>query len=171
MSYLFRGFFTRASDAVPTLQVIDEVHRHWCDVRIRLVGNPLPGIAVQLADRPEDVFDENAEELEADLLNWCKLFPQAQLVFIDVECSGGTCLYQGYVCNNGHVLMREDTEEEGPEPLRRLLRYIGVELDERGYFAPFERDFFEGDNQDISTSIPAIDIRGIETSIRNSSEM
>jgi hypothetical protein len=163
MSYLFRGFFTHTSDAVPTLQVIDEIQRHWFDVRIRPVGQPFPGIAVQLADRPEDVFDENIEELETDLLNWSKLFPQAQLVFIDVECFGGTCLYQGHGCSNGRVLMREDTEEEGPEPLRRLLRYIGVELDERGYFAPFERSFFEGNNQEVATSIPAINIRGIKS--------
>ncbi len=143
MSFLFRGFFLRASDAVQPLQVIEAAQRHWCDIRIRLVGQPFPGIAMQLADRPEGAFDENAEELEADLTQWSKLFPQAQLVFIDVQCSHGMCLYQGYICSNGRILMREDTEEEGPEPLRRLLRYIGVELDECGYFAPFERSFFE----------------------------
>ena len=50
--------------------------------------------------------------------------------------------------------MREDTEEEGPEPLRRLLRSIDVELDERGYFAPFERSFFE--DQRIMISAPEV---------------
>jgi hypothetical protein len=154
MSYLFRGFFLRASDEIQPLPVIEAVQRHWYNVRIRPVGQPFPGIAVQLADRPPDVFDEDAEELEADLSHWSKLFPQAQLVFIDVECSGGKCLYQGYVCCNSRILMREDTEEEGPKPLRRLLRYIGVELDERGYFAPFERSFFE--DQRITISIPAV---------------
>ena len=151
MSYLFRGFFLRASDEVQPLQVIEAVQRHWYNVRIRPVGQPFPGIAVQLADRPPDVFDEDAEELEADLSHWSKLFPRAQLVFIDVECSGGKCLYQGYICSNGRILMREDTEEEGPEPLRRLLRFIGVELNERGYFAPFERSFFEGQRITLPT--------------------
>jgi hypothetical protein len=143
MSYLFRGFFLRASNEVQPLQVIEAALRHWCDIRIRPVGEPFPGIAVQLADRPPDVFDADAEELEADISQWSKLFPQAQLVFIDVECHTGKCLYQGYICNNGRILIREDSEEEGPEPLRRLLRYINVELDERGYFAPFKRSFFE----------------------------
>ena len=142
MSYLFRGFFLRASDVVQPFQVIEAAQHHWCDIRIRPVGEPFPGIAIQLADRPADVFEADAEELEADILQWSKLFPQAQLVFIDVECSGGACLYQGYICSNGHILKREDTGQEGPTSLRRLLRYIGVELDERGYFAPFERSFF-----------------------------
>jgi hypothetical protein len=148
MSYLFRGFFLRASDGVQPLRVIEAVQRCWFSARIRPVGQPFPGIAVQLADRPPDVFDADAEELEAEISQWSKHFPQALLVFIDVECVGGKCLYQGYICKDGHILLREDTEEEGPEPLRRLLRFIGVELDERGYFAPFERSFFE--DQQIS---------------------
>ncbi len=150
MSYLFRGFFLRVSDAILPLQVIDAAQRHWCNIRIRPVGQPFPGIAVQLADRVEDVFDADAEELEDDISQWSKRFPQAQLVFIDVQCFGGKCMYQGYICSNGHILMREDTEEEGSGPLRRLLRYIGVELNERAYFAPFERSFFD----DLQITIP-----------------
>jgi hypothetical protein len=160
MTYLFRGFFTRASNAAPTHQVSDAVIHRWFDVHMRVVGQPFPGIAVQLADRPAGVFDEDAEELEANILQLSKQFPQAQFVFIDVECFGGICMYQGYICSNGHVLMREDTEEDGPEPLRRLLHYIGVELDEHGYFEPFERGFFESDEQNIATSIPAINMQG-----------
>ncbi|SRR6266487_3548835 len=152
MSYLFRGFFLRESDVVQPLQVVEAAQRHWWDARIRPVGQPFPGIAVQLADRPQGVFDADAEELEADLLQWSKSFPQAQLVFIDVECSGGTCLYQGYICSNGRILKREDTGQEGHAPLRRLLRYIDVELDERGYFAPFERSFFT--DQRITIALP-----------------
>jgi hypothetical protein len=160
MSYLFRGFFLRASDVVQPLQVIEAAQRHWFNIRIRPVGQPFPGIAVQLADRPPDVFDADAEELEADISHWSKLFPKAQLVFIDVECFGGKCLYQGYICSDGRILMREDTEEEGPEPLRRLLRYIGVELDERGYFAPFERSFFEAQRITIQTSEVSMEYHG-----------
>ena len=149
MSYLFRGFFLQASEAVQPLRVIEEVQRRWWDARIRPVGSP-SGIAVQLTDRPAGAFDADAEELEADLTHWSKHFPQAQLAFIDVECFGGQCVYQGFIFAGGRVLMREDTEEEGPEPLRRLMRYIGVELDERGYFAPFERSFFEDPQITIS---------------------
>ncbi len=160
MSYLFRGFFLRASDVAQPLQVIEAAQHRWYNIRIRPVGQPFPGIAVQLADRPPDVFDEYAEELEADISHWSKLFPQAQLVFIDVECSGGKCLYQGYVCCNGRILMREDSEQEGHEPLRRLLRYIGVELDERGYFAPFERSFFEDQWATIQASEVSMEYHG-----------
>ena len=157
MSYLFRGFFLQASDVVQPLQVIEAAQRHWCDVRIRPVGQPFPGIAVQLADRLPDVFDADAEELEADIAQWSKLFPQAQLVFIDVECFHGRCIYQGYICCNGRILVREDSEEEGPEPLRRLMRYTGVELDERGYFAPFERSFFEDQQVTITATSDAVE--------------
>lgn len=144
MGYWFSGFFLRttAQDNLPEL--VSSIKEQWPRVVCRLIKEPFVGLGVRMTNFTWGVDDEKGEELfaiENELPAWSTQYPFLTWVYLEADCFGGTCVYRGYVCRNGEKFFKEESLKRGPEALGHLLKQIDVKL-ERGYFPPFERDFF-----------------------------
>lgn len=149
MGYVFAGFFARAD--APILEVA--LHR-LPGCRGRLILEPFHGIGVAVNDHiltyggsTEEEY-EQAQELawaiEEEVVEWSRQYPTMCFVFLRAECAGGTCLYEGYVCQDGVIHERaQDTDEDDDDALPRLVCALGVELATPPYFEPFTRGFFD----------------------------
>ncbi|HEX5157935.1 MAG TPA: hypothetical protein VFW17_12030 [Ktedonobacterales bacterium] len=87
---------------------------------------------------------ELAYALEDELVRWSQRYPDVTFVFINVDCFGGACLYSDYICQSGVILDRvKNASMSDGDGLPRLVRALGVELDDSRYFAPLTRGFFD----------------------------
>lgn len=119
----------------------------------RLIIEPFHGFGIAvpsraLTDGDTDEEEEQARELahalEDELVIWSQRYSDMQFVFINADCFGGTCLYSGYICQSGTILDRaKNASMSDGDGLPRLVRALGVELDDSGYFAPLTRGFFD----------------------------
>jgi hypothetical protein len=83
---------------------------------------------------------EQYGEVEDYLMEWAEQFPDVPFVWVEADCRDGNCLYRGFVCKFGVLL--EWRGDGGLDDHVLLLDYAGITL-EGGYFAPFERGYFE----------------------------
>lgn len=85
---------------------------------------------------------EHAVELVADveggLRAWSQAFPDTRFAFIAADCFGGTCLYGGFVCQDGRDVASCSASSSGHS---ELLAHVGLNVEFE--FPPFERNFFE----------------------------
>lgn len=84
--------------------------------------------------------DEMADDVESGLADWSRGFPIVAYALVEAECFGGNCLYRGFCCRNGELVLRH--EEFDNDRLIELVRTVGIETS--GTFAPFVRGFFAG---------------------------
>lgn len=148
MSFQFAGFFAQAQP-----EVLAAALRMWPKCQGRLITEPFHGLGVAVPVDSLTYGDavegyEHARDLayalEDDLVGWSKRYPDVLFVFLNADCFGGECLYSGYTCQNGVVLAHaKDIDEKDNIALPQLLRALGVELDDSGYFAPLTRGFFD----------------------------
>lgn len=146
MGYQFKGFFAQAEKFL-----IEPAKRKWAGCRGRVITSPFVGIGVaspnlnhQESPEAYNYVSETAYSIEDQLPEWSKNYPDIVFVFVDVDCFGGICEYQGYVCQNG-IIIAEDSDACGElrkRALKHLIAHLGVQLGDRQYFAPFERKFF-----------------------------
>ena len=72
--------------------------------------------------------------------------PDSRIVCLDYQCWGGDVDFcWGFACQNGQMLGGGELERENDENLavlRELLGFLGAQLPESGFFAPFELGFF-----------------------------
>ena len=133
--YKFTGWFSAKKKGLP--QAIREV---WPEADVVEFARPFRGVGVREM-RFGLCYSENREVYEREfakpLIRLSRQFPRQTFVFIEVECWGGECIYLGEVFRNGQV----EATYDGPEALRGLLSHVGVRLDDRQYFAPFDRAF------------------------------
>jgi hypothetical protein len=144
MGYWFSGFFLRTTDQDPLPELVSSIKEQWPRVVCRLVKEPFVGLGVRMTNFTWGVDDEKGEDqlaIEDELPTWSKQHPFLTVVYLEADCFGGTCIYRGYVCQNGEIHFKEKGLERGPEPLGRLLKQIHVEL-RGGAFPPFGRNFF-----------------------------
>lgn len=147
MGYQFKGFFAKAEESL-----IQEAEIKWSGCRGRVVTTPFVGIGIASPDwncQDSDQAYEQAIEIsyaiEDQLPEWSKNYPDIVFVFVNVDCFGGICIYQGYVCQNGRVIAQDKGDACGElrkRALKQLIAHLGVELGYQQYFAPFEREFF-----------------------------
>lgn len=147
MGFQFAGFFAQAQS-----EVLADALQRWPGCRGRLITGPFHGFGIAVPSRALTYGDTDEEQeqaqalayaLEDELVGWSRKYPEAVFVFISADCFGGECLYAGYICQNGAVLERvQDIDERDGIALPQLVRALGVELDDSGYFAPLTRDFF-----------------------------
>ncbi|HEV2459485.1 MAG TPA: hypothetical protein VGS80_14100 [Ktedonobacterales bacterium] len=146
MGWQFADFFAQADPSV-----LEAALATWPECRGRLIVDPFPGIGVAvperaLTDGDSDEEQERAQELawalERDLVAWSRRFPLTLFVFLRADCAGGTCWYEGYVCQDGVVREAAADRARGGAALRQLVRALGVELGDPPLFAPFTRGFF-----------------------------
>lgn len=95
------------------------------------------GLGIRMTNFTWGVDDERAEKqcaIEEELPGWSAQHPSLTAMYLEADCFGGTCLYRGYICREGKILLKE-------QALDSLLAHIGVKL-AGDYFLPFERNFF-----------------------------
>ncbi len=147
MGYRFNGFFAQADASLLELAM-----HQWPFCIGRSIAIPFTGIGIMcpsLSDANTDEAVEIALEqitaVEEGLIPWSKQFPSTVFVYIEADCVGGNCLYDGYVCRDGSILVRYDSTDQSPaqsrQDLKRLLTWLGL-TENTIYFAPFERGFF-----------------------------
>jgi hypothetical protein len=81
--------------------------------------------------------------VEQQLPAWSVQYPITTFVFLCADWWGGIYFYEGYVCQNGTLLMRAQDEQEesndGGDALRQFVAALNVELSDPPLFAPFMR--------------------------------
>lgn len=73
-----------------------------------------------------------------NVILFSKKFPNRKFAFIDVNCFGGVCFYEGFIAQNGKVIFEEASNEIGHI---NLLQQINPHFS-GSYFEPFTRNFF-----------------------------
>lgn len=144
MGYRFSGFFV---DLPPWNQsLMNTVLKRWPECRVKGIYSPFASIGVSFPDHQKCRSDEDAEHLlqvidraKSDLTQLSHEHPQATFVWIDADCFGGNCCYEGFACRDGEILL----QEEGEGALRRLMATLGLKLGPNEYFEPFRRGFFQ----------------------------
>jgi hypothetical protein len=86
----------------------------------------------------EAVIEQN-EQVAAELSTWACQFPAVTFVHIYANCFGGVCVYSGFSCRNGEILLVEQPGAKNGHVV--LLRAVGITIDD--YFKPFARGYFD----------------------------
>jgi hypothetical protein len=140
MAYWFDGFFCCGNEAV-----FKAAAACWPFCSVRHIQEPFCGIGVACPKEGKGAMANQIRVVRSSLIPWSRNFPGLTFVYLSAECFGGNCLYGGYACRNGTVLLEEpfdknDDWEASQSTLRRLLRFLGVETD---YFEPLTRGYFD----------------------------
>jgi hypothetical protein len=132
MAYIFSGVF---SDGDP------QTMKHLLDLVSgagRIIDHPFHGFGVQFG--PDRIDQQLVQSFP--LVPWSSRFPNITFVYLYVECFGGDCDHAGFAFREGQVL--EDIPfTESDYPLRKLLKYLGVDLGQTPFFEPLQREYFE----------------------------
>ncbi len=141
MSFHLMAIFAKADKAL-----MKEASKRWPEAKCKAIEGPFKGMAIaspyiNKADTEEEYEKANdvGYDLEENLPEFSKQYPETVFVFVEVDCTGGTCLYKGYVCKNGETIAKE----KGKGALKPLINHLGIELNGEQFFEPFKRGFFE----------------------------
>lgn len=147
MGFEFAGFFAQGDR-----MLLEAALDRWPGCDGRLITEPFHGFGIAAPSRALTYGDTEEEQeqarelayvLEDELVLWSPRYPDVRFVFINADCFGGTCLYSGYICQSGAILDRvKNASMSDGDGLPRLVRVLGVELDDSRYFEPLARDFF-----------------------------
>ena len=85
----------------------------------------------------DEVF-EIISEFEGEISDFSKKFPEKTFVYVDVDCFGGTCLYEGFIVKNGKISYCQERAYDGHIKLLEKLNSSFRDWN----FEPFTRDFF-----------------------------
>lgn len=99
----------------------------------------------------EDTATEDVEGAVANHLGELSLaFPAVAFAYVDVDCFGGTCRYDGYVVQDG---VRTHVEPGASDAHVRLFAHLGVPHP-AWHFAPFTRGFMESGVASVEPRLP-----------------
>jgi hypothetical protein len=143
MGYRFFGFFAVCETAHEAL--IDDALGRWPVARGKRIRAPFTGIGMSFPDYERGATDEEVTRLEAplntiedDLAVFSGHWLGVTFVWMEADCFGGTCFYEGFACRDGKVLFRHPSSQMlGP-----LLAALGVQAKPDESFEPFARGYF-----------------------------
>lgn len=153
MSFYLKGIFTNSMDE----KIIRKANEYWTEIQIKIIDGEHRGLGIigpnplnAESNEQYELFQDINYKIEDHLIDFSKHFPDAKFVFIFVDCWGGYCQYSGYMCQNGqtHINLSEQLGEtvkqkEQIKNLKTLLKGIGFNLNDKGYFEPFTRNYFD----------------------------
>jgi hypothetical protein len=121
----------------------------WPFCTAKRIAAPFRGFGLRAPDPDmEAESDEDYERLleltytvKKGLPEFSRDFSAAKFVFVYADCVGGTCIYTGFLVQDGEVSSREEAPVAGTDSLQRLLQPLGVRL-RSGYFEPFTREYW-----------------------------
>jgi hypothetical protein len=136
MTYHFSGVFAKAGESV-----LADVQTA-CHGDGRIIEDPFEGFGVAFFH--DRAGGEPLAPGTFPLVPWSTKYPEVTFVYVWVECWGGGCEEEGFVFRNGEVVYEDPggTSQPPETPLRRLLQHIGVDIGDRGIFAPLGRGYF-----------------------------
>ena len=96
----------------------------------------------------DTIYTENDEEyeeilkgiyIENELINFSKSYPEKIFGYIEMDCHGGLCLYEGFVVKNAELIFRQKLEKNGHINILKKIskNYNGP------FFEPFTREFLK----------------------------
>lgn len=149
MAFNFSGIFVTANDE--PLALLQRFLERFGGIG-RSIESPFLGFGVTFVgmaismfpDDPERGPNPKAEALARELVDFSETCPEATFVYLYTDCFGGVCEYAGFAFRDGRRIHEEPFRDVPGDsgPLKRLISYLGIELDGRGYFEPLSRDFF-----------------------------
>ncbi len=77
-------------------------------------------------------------QFEDQVKEFSKQFPSKLFAYVEVDCFGGACAYEGFIIKNGAIEYQQKPTNDGHI---RLLEKLNPNFKE-WYFEPFTRDFF-----------------------------
>jgi len=115
---------------------------------VKMFSNDFYGIIGQAY--LDEIYTENDEEYEKilgeiyidnRLINFSKMYPNKIIGYIEMDCHGGVCFYEGFAVKNGEVIFRQENKKDGHIDILKKINtnYTGP------FFEPFTRKFL-GDN-------------------------
>ncbi|MCA9919732.1 MAG: hypothetical protein KC445_17365 [Anaerolineales bacterium] len=144
MGYDFKGFFTDNLNYETFCHELAHL-----PVVVKQIENPFHGLGVKL-DEDESYDDESFEafyEQEKALVSTIKSlsiqFPKSTFAWIEVKCFGGTCLYIGFVMQNGIQQFSKIEYDSDPTILPKILSFLGITLADNLFFEPFTRGYWQ----------------------------
>ena len=96
-------------------------------------------------------IDDIEEAIESRIAHLSHEFPDTPIAFVDVDCFGGTCMYRGYVVNDG---LQTYAEPASANAHVRLFEHMGVK-DPQWHFPPFTRGFMDSGVASDLSRLPA----------------
>ena len=105
---------------------------------------------------------EIISEFEDHINDFSKKFPEKSFAYIDVDCFGGICFYEGFIVKNGEINYRQKHTNDGHIKLLEKLNKSFKEWN----FEPFTRDFFTKKGM-IKGHINNFSIAGLWLAINN----
>jgi hypothetical protein len=142
MGYRFAGFFIDRHDP----ELVDAIRSRWPFLEARPIYDPFSGFGFGFPDHEQFLSYEKAEPIleqryaaEDNLPAFSVEWPDVTFLWVAADCFGGNCLYTGYACRSGAIVLRESISKDS---LARLVRVFGVELASDQFFRPFTRGFF-----------------------------
>lgn len=176
MSYTLTCIVARCDDAKAVDAILDAAMGSFRFMARRRLETPFKGLIVAydsqavwedyeahpekypFANEDEAYEGLNSEQVYLDLLEFSRRFPQQLFGFIDVDCFGGVCGYDGHVVRAGEALFT--TATAASDGHQQVLRQLGLVTPE-WYFEPFTRGYFAPGYQP-----PESKPRGITGSLR-----
>ena len=84
-----------------------------------------------------DEIMDKMYDFEIELIDFSKLFSNKIFGYIEIDCFGGTCYYEGFIIINGEIIYKQESAKDGHI---NILKRINKEYDGY-YFEPFTREF------------------------------
>lgn len=120
----------------------------WPELSVKKIYDPAPLVGMRLPEfvvLPQQVqwesdyeaFLEREDTIKEEVMAWSRELAGVPFIFILVECFGGLCDNEGFVFRDGE----KGEEIAGEKATTRLMRHLGVWLDEDEFFRPFTRGF------------------------------
>jgi hypothetical protein len=125
MGYRFAGFFIDRN--IPEL--VAAIQSRWPLLEARPIYNPFSGFGFCFPDHERCLTYEKAEPIleqrdsaEDDLPAFSAEFPDVTFLWVEADCAGGNCIYTGYACISGVIVLRESGSKDA---LARLVQRLG----------------------------------------------
>ncbi len=152
MGYERAVVFTNKVDTNTLSSVIDAAQSRWPTISLPLSNRSYRDRILFAPPELTDYLFNDDESYEAareasfmiadGLQEFSRSFPLVRFAYIFADCFGGTCLYSGFVIQNGIEIQRIEGERKGH---RKLLRNVGFWT--WNYFPPFARVYFQSNSE------------------------
>lgn len=152
MAFNIAVVFSNPKNEFEGQRVLAAASRKWPWTIQKWIQTPIQSAAISSPDltdyhylgREDQLGDlwELVSKLETEeLSDWSKSFPEMTFAFINVDCTGGTCLNDGYACQNGKILERIKADDADEDTHIKLIMYLGFRVGK--FFEPFTRNYFD----------------------------
>jgi hypothetical protein len=158
MGYALRCAVAKAESPEEAARLHDRIAGYFCHCSTRVFHEPFLGVITGLEWRKvlerfeqhpeafdyaneEEARDDIAYGLEEQLAAFSRRTPDRSWAYIDVDCFGGTCLYDGFIARDGeHRYSLAAASQRGHLELLEHLGVTGLNSD----FEPFHGGFLTG---------------------------